>query len=107
MIGTVLSSTVMAVAVRQLHATMQTFEILFFRSLVGLTATLAVVAKVGWGEIRTYQPKMQVVRNFIHYGGQFGWVLGLSLLPLTEVFAIESPFRCGPRSWRSPSSASA
>ncbi|MDP6389194.1 MAG: DMT family transporter [Alphaproteobacteria bacterium] len=89
MIGTLLSFTVMAVAVRQLHGTMGTFEILFFRSLVGLIITVAIVARVGWSEIRTYQPKMQVGRNIIHYGGQFGWVLGLSLLPLTEVFAIE------------------
>jgi drug/metabolite transporter (DMT)-like permease len=28
-------------------------------------------------------------RNLVHFGGQFGWVLGVALLPLAEVFALE------------------
>ncbi len=89
MVGTLLSFAVVAVAVRELHAVMQTFEILFFRSLVGLAVTSLAIAKTGWSRLRTAQLKLQVIRNVIHYGGQFGWIYGIAVLPLAEVFAIE------------------
>ena len=32
---------------------------------------------------------MHVARNVIHFGGQTGWLYGVAILPLAEVFAIE------------------
>ncbi len=82
MVGTLLSFAVVAVAIRELHAVMQTFEILFFRSLVGLAVTSLAIAKTGWSRLRTAQPKLQLMRNVIHYGGQFGWIYGIAVLPV-------------------------
>ena len=59
------------------------------RSLVGLIVVTCIAWRFGWHLIRTYQPKLQVGRNIVHFGGQSTWIFGLSLLPLAEVFAIE------------------
>ncbi len=87
--GAVLSFLVMAIAVRELSDTMNTFEILTFRSIVALAITIAFVMRVGGQEIRTERIKLHFLRNIFHFGGQFGWFLGISLLPLATVFALE------------------
>ena len=87
--GAVLSFLIMAIAVRELSDTMNTFEILTLRSIVGLAITFAFVMRFGWYEIRTERLKLHLVRNVFHFGGQFGWFLGISLLPLATVFTLE------------------
>lgn len=89
MLGTLSSFTLMAVAGRELSATLSTFEILFFRSLVGLIILSVLIHHRGWSLIRTHKIPTHIVRNLAHYGGQFGWFLGLAYLPLSDVFAIE------------------
>ena len=90
MMGTLLSFTFMAIAIRELHsAEINTFEMLAIRSLVGLVIVLCVSWRFGWHLIKTYQLKLQIGRNIVHFGGQSTWMFGLSLLPLAEVFAIE------------------
>ena len=39
--------------------------------------------------MRTDKWRIHLIRNTIHYGAQYGWFLGVSLLPLATVFAIE------------------
>ena len=89
MLGTLSSFTMMVVAGRELSATLNTFEILFFRSLVGLLILSVLINYKGWSIIRTRKMSTHIVRNLAHYGGQFGWFLGLAYLPLADVFAIE------------------
>lgn len=89
MLGTLSSFTLMAVAGRELSATLSTFEILFFRSVVGLLILSVLIQHKGWHLIRTSKLPTHIVRNIAHYGGQFGWFLGLAYLPLSDVFAIE------------------
>ena len=90
MTGTLLSFTFMAVAVRELHvAKIHTFEMLAIRSMIGLVVVLCVASYFGWHLIKTHQPKLQIGRNIVHFGGQSSWMFGISLLPLVEVFAIE------------------
>lgn len=89
MIGTLASFTAMALSVRELSSSMSTFQLLFFRSVVGLVVIGFLVWRSGWVQIRSQQLGLQIFRNIIHYGGQFGWFVGIALLPLAEVFAIE------------------
>lgn len=89
MVGTLLSFSLMAIAVRELLDTMGTFEVLFFRSLVGLALVLAVVPRFGFAALGTRKFGIHVVRNVLHFGGQFAWVFAIGLLPLATVFAIE------------------
>jgi len=91
MAGALASFTAMALAIRELSGRIPTFEILFFRSAVGIVVVLAVVA--AGGDIRrrlaSGQPRLQLMRNCIHFAGQWGWTLAIGLLPLATVFAIE------------------
>lgn len=89
MMGALVSFMAMAVSGRELSSELSTFQILFFRSLVGLAVVAALLSHQGWHHIRSRQPWLQLIRNLAHYGGQYGWFYGIALIPLAEVFAIE------------------
>ena len=89
MSGALLSFLMMAIAGRELSDTMNTFQIVLVRSAVALSVVMVIVFRTGFGAIRTDKWRIHLIRNTIHYGAQFGWFLGVSLLPLATVFAIE------------------
>jgi len=90
MMGTLASFSFMAIAARELSGTIDTFQILFFRSLLGLIIIcLLIFAKKDLSLFSTKRLKQHFARNITHFGGQYGWFLGLSLLPLATVFALE------------------
>jgi drug/metabolite transporter (DMT)-like permease len=89
MSGAIFSFMAMAIAGRELSAELTTFQILFFRSLVGFVLIVVVLRQAGWGQLRTRMFGTHLIRNLAHYGGQYGWFYGIALLPLAEVFAIE------------------
>jgi drug/metabolite transporter (DMT)-like permease len=89
MLGAVVSLSAMAIGGRELSAELSTFQILFFRSLVGLAVIAALLQRSGWGQVRTRVFGLHLVRNVSHYAGQFGWFFALGVIPLSEVFAIE------------------
>lgn len=90
MSGTIFSFCLMAVAARELSAHLSTMQILAFRSLIGL---LVVTLIILWSKktylFATVRLPLHIGRNLFHFGGQFGWFLGIGLLPLAEVFALE------------------
>jgi drug/metabolite transporter (DMT)-like permease len=85
----ILAFAAMAVAARQLSASMSTFEILFFRSVVTVLVMLPVVAIVGLPVVTTSRRGLQVARNLVHFAGQFLWVYGIAALPLAVVTSLE------------------
>jgi drug/metabolite transporter (DMT)-like permease len=89
MSGALLSFMAMAIAGRELSRELSTFQILFFRSLVGLTVVLVLLHRTGWVQLRTRVFRTHLLRNITHFGGQYGWFYGIALIPLAEVFAIE------------------
>jgi drug/metabolite transporter (DMT)-like permease len=89
MLGAVAALSTMAVSGRELSAELNTFQILFFRSVVGLAVISALLQHAGWSQIRTKVFGTHVWRNVSHYAGQFGWFYALGVIPLAEVFAIE------------------
>ncbi|NNE86097.1 MAG: DMT family transporter [Alphaproteobacteria bacterium] len=89
MVGTLLSFTLMAISVRQLAGAIHAFEIQFFRSVGALILLAPFAFNKGWASFRTAQPQLQVFRNVVHFAAQLGWITGVILLPLSEVFAIE------------------
>jgi drug/metabolite transporter (DMT)-like permease len=89
MAGALLSFMAMALGGRELSADLSTFQILFFRSVVGLLIVGALLARRGAGAARTARPGLHVGRNLAHFVGQFGWFFAIASLPLAEVFAIE------------------
>lgn len=89
MMGTLMSFIALALGGRELASDLGTFEILFFRSVIGLAVVLVLAGANGWETLKTAQPKLQVFRNCAHYVGQYGWFYGLGFLPLAQVFALE------------------
>lgn len=90
MTGSIASFSAMAVAGRQVSAVHDTFEIMLWRSLVGLFLVVAVFSALGrLGEVRRDRLGSHLVRNLFHFAGQNLWFWALATIPLAQVFAIE------------------
>ncbi len=90
MIGAITSFTLMAVSGRTVSAELDTFEIMFFRSLTGIVIVVGVAAALGTlGQIKTTRYGLHAVRNIFHFTGQNLWFYALTLIPLAQVFALE------------------
>ena len=94
MIGALISFCLMAVGARELNGQIGIFQILFFRSIVGLLVLLPIILLSNSFSKKDHflfpkRLKLHVVRNLFHFAGQYGWFLGIGLLPLATVFAIE------------------
>jgi drug/metabolite transporter (DMT)-like permease len=113
MIGALLSFCVMAVAIRRLSGPLTVMEILTLRAMLGLVI-IGVVALLRPAErhsINARRLPLHILRNSVHFGSQYLWALGLVLLPLATVFALEftmpawtillAPFFLGERMTRS------
>ena len=91
MVGALLSFCVMAVAIRKLSGPLTVMEILALRAMLGL-AIIGVVALFRPAErhsITMRRLPLHILRNSVHFGSQYLWALGLVLLPLATVFALE------------------
>lgn len=64
-------------------------QVLFFRALVGLFVILAVGRAIFPEVRRMQQVKWHVLRNIVHFTAQYFWTIGIVLLPLASVFALE------------------
>ena len=89
MSGTLVSFMGMAIGGRQLAGQLTTFQILFFRSFIGLIVVSFLLWGNDWHQIFTENFKTHALRNIAHFGGQFGWFYGIAFIPLAEVFALE------------------
>lgn len=89
--GALLGFSATAVAIRALAPTLGVFEILALRNAIGLgilgAAALAYPSlRHGF---RTRRLPLQTARNLVHFGATYAWALGVTLLPLATVFALE------------------
>ncbi|MDE0780582.1 MAG: DMT family transporter [Alphaproteobacteria bacterium] len=89
MTGTLLSFTVMAIAVRELSGEIHSFEIMLFRTIGALIILLPFMLRAGPTVWHTTRLGAQIGRNLVHFAAQLGWITGIGLLSLAEVFAIE------------------
>ena len=89
MVGAILSFSTLAVGVRQLSTQVSVVQILFWRGVVGLIIVSLIMGKIGWRQVYTRDIRLHMLRNVIHFAGQYAWFVGLAAIPLAEVFAIE------------------
>ena len=89
MVGTLVSFTAMGVGGRELSDTIGAFEVSFFRATGGFLIVLALLSRTGFAELKIRRLPLHLLRNTFHFMGQSLWFLGLSLLPLATVFALE------------------
>lgn len=90
MIGAIASFTAMAVAGRAASLDLDTFEIMFYRSLTGIIIVWVAAYAFGtWRQINTRQLGLHSIRNLFHFTGQNLWFYAITVLPLAQVFAFE------------------
>ena len=89
MVGALTLFTLLGIASRELSYTIGVFQIMFFRYAFGFAMTAPVVFRHGLAGARTGSLKIQLLRNGSSFLGGIGWFYGITVLPLTLVFAIE------------------
>jgi len=90
MLGAVAAFTTMALAGRAVSFELDTFEIMTYRSAVGVVIMVAVAVLSGrWHDIRAERMKLHGIRNLAHFTGQNLWFYAIATIPLAQVFAIE------------------
>ena len=89
MVGTMVSFATMAVCGRELAGGLTTFQILFWRSLVGVLILVVLLSHQGWAQVRTKNLKVHGFRNVVHFGAQYCWFFAVATIPLAEVVSLE------------------
>jgi drug/metabolite transporter (DMT)-like permease len=90
MIGAIASFTTMAVAGRAVSLDHDTFELMFYRSLVGIVVVVGFATLTGrLGLIGRRRLGLHLVRNVSHFTGQNLWFFAITAAPLAQVFALE------------------
>jgi drug/metabolite transporter (DMT)-like permease len=90
MTGAIASFSSMAVAGRAIASTHDTFELMFYRSLVGILVVVITARFVGTlRQVSTRRIGVHLIRNVMHFAGQNLWFYAITLIPLAQVFALE------------------
>ena len=90
MIGAMFSFSFMAVSGRELATSLNTFEIMLYRSIIGFLIVLAIgyFAKT-LAEIKVGRLGLHLFRNLAHFSGQNLWFLAVASIPFSQLFALE------------------
>ena len=90
MIGGVFCLTSMAIAGKEISLKIDTFEILFFRSVIGVCIILFFLVKKNLlHEINLKEIRTHLKRNLAHFIGQNLWLYALASITLAEVTSLE------------------
>lgn len=90
MIGAIFAFTSMAIAGRAVSFELDTFEIMMYRSFIGIVVVVGVARIAGTlGEVNSRNLGLHAARNLAHFFGQNCWFYALTLIPLAQLFALE------------------
>ncbi|MEP3333393.1 DMT family transporter [Sedimentitalea sp.] len=90
MTGAIASFSSMAVAGREVSFALDTFEIMMYRSAIGVVIVVAILSLTGkMGQISRQRIGLHFLRNLVHFSGQNLWFYAITLIPLAQVFALE------------------
>jgi drug/metabolite transporter (DMT)-like permease len=90
MLGAVISFTAMAVAGREMASELDTFEIMMYRSMIGVLVVLVIASMAK--SLKTVTVKrfdLHLIRNICHFSGQNLWFYAITVIPFSQVFAFE------------------
>jgi drug/metabolite transporter (DMT)-like permease len=90
MSGCIAGFTGIAVAAREIGPALDTYEMMLYRSVVGVFVVLVLAAAFrNLGQISTRKLPAQLARNLVHFAAQNLWLYAIALIPLAQVFALE------------------
>ncbi len=85
-----LSFTLMAVAGRELAGRHDTFEIMMYRSMLGIFIVLGIGHMAGTlHQISARRIRLHTLRNLFHFAGQNLWFFAVATIPMAQLFALE------------------
>lgn len=90
MTGAIASFSAMAIAGRAVSLDHDTFELMLYRSIVGVSIVLVISSLAGTR--RTIRPGpfgLHILRNISHFAGQNLWFFAITVAPLAQVIALE------------------
>ncbi|MDA7426990.1 DMT family transporter [Primorskyibacter aestuariivivens] len=90
MTGAIVSFTSMAIAGRAVSLDLDTFEIMLYRSLIGVVIVMSVATFARTRrQITARNIPLHLMRNISHFAGQNLWFYSITVIPLAQVFALE------------------
>lgn len=90
MIGSIICFSAMAIAGRAATQWHDTFEIMTWRSALGVVIVCGYALLSGrMQEVKRSRFKQHFLRNLAHFSGQNLWFYALTLIPLAQVIALE------------------
>jgi len=91
MMGTVVSFTLMAVAGRAILSDLNTFELMLYRSVIGvlIVSFFLFRSKRGFAQLKTKLYRQHLLRSAVHYIGQNLWFFAIATIPLAQLIALE------------------
>lgn len=90
MTGAIFAFSTMAIAGREASVEIDTFELMTYRSVVGLALVLLIGGIKGTlNQIRTDKMPTHTLRNICHFAGQNLWFYAVGVIPLAQLFALE------------------
>ncbi len=88
--GSIFGFSMVAISGRALQAHLDTFEVMLYRSLVGVVVVGAWLLLSGrLAEVSLRHMGLHFLRNAVHFAGQNLWLFALALIPLAQLFALE------------------
>ena len=82
MLGAVISFTAMAVAGREMASELDTFEIMMYRSVIGVIVVLIIGGVSGsLASISKQRFGLHLIRNICHFSGQNLWFYAIAVIP--------------------------
>ena len=86
-----MSFSLMAVSGREAGKEIETAELLTWRGLIGIAVIVTVLAVTGrFSEVKSARMPLHLMRNIGHFFGQYCWYYAVTLIPLAQLFALES-----------------
>src|SRR5436190_19875377 len=81
---------IVAVAGREALRDLNVFQVMLFRSGIGLLLLYPLIHRAGgFAVVKTQRLPQHISRNVIHFAAQLGWFYALTLIPIGQVVAIE------------------
>lgn len=90
MLGAIVAFSAMAVAGRAASFELDTFEMMTYRSMIGLVVVIVVASLAGTlHQVTLRHQRIHWLRNLAHFTGQNLWFYAITVAPLALVFALE------------------
>lgn len=90
MSGSIAGFCALAVAGREISPALDTFEMMLYRSFIGLVIVAGYAAMTGrWSAVSPRRLDLQLWRNLTHFAGQNLWLAALLMIPMAQLFALE------------------